>query len=44
MAGLTGFVLGWFLALVRNLVVALILFAVRTRAELDQTRDFLDHV
>jgi len=43
-AGLTGFVLGWFLAFVRNLVIALILFAVRTRAELDQTRDFLDHI
>lgn len=43
-AGFTGFVLGWFLAFTRNLAIALILFAVRTRAELDQTRDFLDHI
>ena len=28
----------------RNLVLAISLFVIRTRAELAQTRDFLDHV
>lgn len=39
-----GFVAGWFVAFCRNLVIALWVFAVRTRAELTQTRDFLDHI
>lgn len=43
-AGFTGFVFGWFAAFSRNLVVAVSLFIIRTRAELAQTRDFLDHV
>ena len=43
-AGFTGFVFGWFTAFCRNLVVAVSLFIIRTRAELSQTRDFLDHV
>lgn len=43
-AGFTGFVFGWFTAFVRNLVLAIALFVIRTRAELAQTRDFLDHV
>lgn len=42
--GVAGFVSGWFAAFVRNLVVAISLFAIRTRAELAETRDFLDHV
>lgn len=42
--GLVGFVAGWFLAFARNLVVAIWMFYVRTRAELEATRDFLDHV
>jgi hypothetical protein len=39
-----GFVVGWFTAFVRNLTVALWIFAVRARAELRATRDFLDHI
>ena len=39
-----GFVGGWFLAFCRNLAVAISIFAIRTRAELSQTRDFLDHI
>lgn len=40
----TGFVMGWFLAFCRNLVVAAWIFWVRTRAELRETREFLDHI
>jgi len=40
----TSFVFGWFAAFVRNLVLATYLFVARTRAELEQTRDFLDHI
>src|SRR5262249_2111660 len=43
-AWIAGFVAGWFLAFARNLGLALMLFAGRTRAELEQTRDFLDHI
>ncbi len=43
-AGLVGFVAGWFLAFLRNLATATRLFLIRTRAELEQTRDFLDHI
>lgn len=43
-AGFSGFVFGWFAAFCRNLVLAISLFVIRTRAELAQTRDFLDHV
>jgi hypothetical protein len=39
-----GFVLGWFVAFCRNLVVAISVFVTRTRAELSETRDFLDHI
>jgi len=39
-----GFVLGWFLAFSRNFFVAMMTFVIRTRAELAQTRDFLDHI
>lgn len=41
---LTGFVAGWFAAFCRNLALVLSLLLVRSRAELDQTRDFLDHI
>ena len=41
---LTGFVAGWFLAFCRNLMLAIMVFVARTRAELNQTRDFLDHI
>lgn len=40
----TGFVMGWFVAFCRNLVVAASIFWIRTRAELKQTREFLDHI
>lgn len=39
-----GFVAGWFIAFVRNLTLAIWLIVVRARAELEQTRDFLDHI
>jgi len=40
----TGFVAGWFLAFVCNLTVTATVFALRTKAELEQTKDFLDHI
>jgi hypothetical protein len=40
----TGFVAGWFAAFVRNLVTAIMVFVFKTRGELAQTRDFLDHI
>jgi hypothetical protein len=43
-AWVAGFVAGWFLAFARNLVLAGMLFIGRTRAELEQNRDFLDHI
>ncbi len=39
-----GFCAGWFVAFVRNLVLAISLFVLQTRAELSETRDFLDHI
>jgi hypothetical protein len=39
-----GFCAGWFVAFIRNLVLAISLFVLRTRAELDETSDFLDHI
>lgn len=41
---LAGFVAGWFLAFCRNLIVAVSVFMIRARAEMAQTRDFLDHI
>jgi len=43
-AFVAGFTAGWFLAFVRNLIVGVSVFLVRTRAELHETRDFLDHI
>ena len=40
----TGFVAGGFVAFVHNLVTALKVFAFKTRGELAQTKDFLDHI
>ena len=40
----TGFVAGWFFAFCRNLVVAASVFLIRAKAELSETRDFLDHI
>jgi hypothetical protein len=39
-----GFIGGWFIAFCRNLVIAINVFLTRTRAELQQTREFLDHI
>jgi hypothetical protein len=41
---LVGFVAGWFVAFCRNLVIAVSIFITRTRAELNATREFLDHI
>jgi len=43
-AAVVGFVIGWFSAFCRNLVIAVSVFITRTKAELGQTRDFLDHI
>jgi hypothetical protein len=43
-AGFVGFVAGWFFAFCRNLILTIVLFVVRSKAELAQTRDFLDHI
>lgn len=41
---LVAFVAGWFVAFCRNLALAIIAFAIRTRAELNETKNFLDHI
>ena len=41
---LTGFVAGWFFAFCRNLTVGILIFFIRVRSELAETRDFLDHI
>lgn len=38
------FVAGWFVAFCRNLALAIVAFSYRTRAEMAQTREFLDHI
>lgn len=38
------FCAGWFLAFARNLVLAASIWLLRTRYELSQTQDFLDHI
>ena len=43
-AGFVGFVFGWFLAFARNFALATEIVILRARAELTQTRDFLDHI
>jgi hypothetical protein len=43
-AFVVGFVAGWFYAFCRNLILAVHVFITNTRAELSQTRDFLDHI
>ena len=39
-----GFVAGWFLAFWRNFILATWLLYIRVRANLMQTREFLDHI
>ncbi len=41
---LAGFVAGWFFAFCRNVTIGVLIFFVRTRSELAQSRDFLDHI
>jgi hypothetical protein len=41
---LTGFVAGFFAAFVRNFLTAAKIFTMKTRAELVNTKDFLDHI
>lgn len=43
-AFVVAFVGGWFVAFCRNLALAIAAFTIRTRAEIDQTREFLDHI
>jgi hypothetical protein len=40
----TGFVAGWFIAFTRNLAMATMAFILKTKGELANTRDFLDHI
>lgn len=40
----SGFCAGWFTAFARNLALALSLFILKSRAELSDSRDFLDHI
>jgi hypothetical protein len=39
-----GFVAGWFFAFCRNFSIAVSVFVFRLKAELNQSRDFLDHI
>ena len=39
-----GFCAGWFIAFTRNFVLAVSLFFLRSRADLDDASDFLDHI
>lgn len=39
-----GFVAGWLMAFIRNVTLAVSLFLIRSRAELDEASDFLDHI
>jgi hypothetical protein len=43
-AFVAGFVGGWFAAFMRNLIIALWLMVVRMRANMNEARDFLDHI
>lgn len=38
------FIAGWFAAFCRNFALAVSAFMIHTRAELDSTREFLDHI
>lgn len=39
-----GFVMGWFLAFARNVLVGALIIYIRTKADLVQSRDLLDHI
>lgn len=42
--GVAGFVAGWFIAFLRNFALATWLLVIKAKADLSQTRDFLDHI
>lgn len=42
--GIAGFVAGWFVAFLRNFVLATWLLVVKAKADLSETTDFLDHI
>jgi hypothetical protein len=39
-----GFVFGWLIAFARNLTLAISLFLLRSKVELEESSDFLDHI
>jgi len=39
-----GFVAGWFIAFCRNMMLAISIFVIRAKADLNQSHDFLDHI
>ena len=39
-----GFVLGWLIAFTRNFTLAVSLFLLKSRVDLDETSNFLDHI
>ena len=41
---MVAFVAGWFVAFCRNFALAISAFMIKTRAEIEQTRNFLDHI
>lgn len=41
---LCGFVAGWFVAFVRNFIIAVRVWTLKGKADLAQARDFLDHI
>jgi hypothetical protein len=41
---LIGFVAGWFIAFIRNVVIAIRVFTIKGKADLAQSRDFLDRI
>jgi hypothetical protein len=43
-AGITGFLTGWILALVRNFSLACYLLVIKSEAEAEAYRDFLEHL
>lgn len=43
-ASAVGFVLGWVVAFLRNMFLAMYIFLIKTRAEIAQYGDFLDHI
>ena len=43
-AAAAGFVVGWLVAFLRNLLLALYLFLIKARTEMAQYGDFLDHI